>query len=272
MASTSTEIPLAPAPWVNLQASGFVFINYNSSTTPPSAAAYDALEGNSDFASPSASGEFAGGLCSIFLLRYTETPVGPYDELILSPGAYHVPVLPDSPTHLRITRIYVSSAATELNGRKNWGIPKQMAGFKFVPADQGSKLPYKRVEVFNPGEEDKPFFAVDLQSAAWGMTLPGTVSTTMSPLDLTLVQPPLPQDGAERVGTDKWLRVKPLLQGKAGLAWGSGGLEGGEWGDDVGFPKVKLWSLGLWWKKVGVTFKVPDVLGEEEEEDVKKTK
>jgi hypothetical protein len=151
-----------------------------------------------------------------------------------------------------------------MNGRRNWGIPKKVARFSFIPSDPGSSLPHKRIEVYNPDEE-KPFFAVDLKSAAWGATLPMMVSTLLSPIDLHLVQPPLPKGEAERVGTERWWGVVPYLRGKAGVAWGSGGLEGGNWGDDVSFPRVKPWSLGLWWKNVDVCFPQGEAVGEAED-------
>ena len=50
----------------------------------------------------------------IQLLRYTSTPVGPYDEMILLPGTFEVPGGHGS--HTRITRIYVSQRDTMFNG------------------------------------------------------------------------------------------------------------------------------------------------------------
>jgi hypothetical protein len=82
---------------------------------------------------------YAGGPCVIQLIRYTESPVGSYDELLIIPGYFRQYNSPEM--HPRITRIYVSQHAsclnglckicshpqilmTKLSGRQNWNIPK----------------------------------------------------------------------------------------------------------------------------------------------------
>jgi len=60
----------------------------------------------------------------IQLLRYSDTPVGPYDEMILCPGYFEYPVdgkNGDKSTKkgVRITRIYVSQKQTCWNGRSS---------------------------------------------------------------------------------------------------------------------------------------------------------
>lgn len=49
------------------------------------AIAYSPLEAKSPFADATASGEHLGGLSQIQIIRYTESPIGPYDELIACP-------------------------------------------------------------------------------------------------------------------------------------------------------------------------------------------
>ena len=51
------------------------------------------------------------------IIRYSETPVGPYDELAILPGAFEV-TGPDKRTSkdLRITGIWVSQNVTLMNG------------------------------------------------------------------------------------------------------------------------------------------------------------
>mmetsp|Transcript_5735 Transcript_5735/g.9565 ORF Transcript_5735/g.9565 Transcript_5735/m.9565 type:complete len:143 (+) Transcript_5735:478-906(+) len=64
------------------------------------------------------------GFGAVMLVRYSDFPVGPYDELLLIPGAFEPkgtarkPFLADR----LVTRIYVSSIASVKQGRKNWGI------------------------------------------------------------------------------------------------------------------------------------------------------
>jgi hypothetical protein len=69
----------------------------------------------------------AGGLGVLAFIRYTESNVGAYDELLwLSPWALRV-------GHARlhtVPRIYVSSAASLHDGRRNWGFPKELASFE----------------------------------------------------------------------------------------------------------------------------------------------
>lgn len=55
------------------------------------------------------------------LLRYTDTPVGSYDEMALLPGAFDTPVGEKGPSgkmkqNSRITAIWVSQAETCWNG------------------------------------------------------------------------------------------------------------------------------------------------------------
>jgi len=49
------------------------------------------------------------------IIRYTETPVGPYDEMALMPGDFVTPK--KTKQSMRITRIYVSQIDTCYNGQ-----------------------------------------------------------------------------------------------------------------------------------------------------------
>lgn len=62
--------------------------------------------------------QHAGGLQTVVLVRYDEAPGGPYDELILIPGAFTSPHT--GKKELRITNIYVSTNTSAFNGRRNW--------------------------------------------------------------------------------------------------------------------------------------------------------
>lgn len=61
------------------------------------------------------------------VIRYTDTPVGPYDELLIVPGTfgYHTGGVEGSgeaikeEKHMRVTRIYVSQKQTCWNGRNS---------------------------------------------------------------------------------------------------------------------------------------------------------
>ena len=58
------------------------------------------------------------------LATYTNTPVGGYDELIISQ-----PFNVNGEIVMRVTRIYVSTINTLVNGRENWDVPKVIIFF-----------------------------------------------------------------------------------------------------------------------------------------------
>lgn len=127
----SALIKKAPAPWTCTgQVYSIFFYTRPGHRTQVAeelipAVAFSPLERESYFASAEA-GRFCGGLGGFMVIRYTETPVGPYDELLVIPGDYSYyssswvgkegrqAVERKSP---RITRIYVSQRDTLFNGR-----------------------------------------------------------------------------------------------------------------------------------------------------------
>ncbi|KAL2867802.1 uncharacterized protein BJX67DRAFT_352280, partial [Aspergillus lucknowensis] len=192
------------------------------------------------------------------IVRYEDSEVGPYDELILIPGRAVNPHT--GKAEMRISTIYVSTDASVWNGRRNWNIPKQRAVFDFQPVGTGKSglalKVYHSPDSPAPLNPKVPFFTVLLKESS----LPKLPLPRLAPL--AIVQPPLlksrwppgVQDAA--IGTDDpengrknpWLLIKPSFKGTWGLSY-PGKLEDGEetlqWhGDGVGFPKVKFWSAG----------------------------
>ncbi|KAL8868886.1 MAG: hypothetical protein Q9174_004686, partial [Haloplaca sp. 1 TL-2023] len=111
MAAQQSSIPIAPPPW-KCHYSGYVGSFYVSPKSGlPQDLAYDPVEASSDRFTEA--GVWKGGMAMIQLLRYTSTPVGPYDEMILLPGNFDVPK--GQGVHTRITRIYVSQRDTTYN-------------------------------------------------------------------------------------------------------------------------------------------------------------
>ena len=55
----------------------------------------------------------------VMLVDYDDSPVGPYWELLFLAG-FRI---------ARITKIYVSTEESAVDGRQNWGIPKEVADF-----------------------------------------------------------------------------------------------------------------------------------------------
>ena len=117
------SIPWVQAPWT-CKCTAYVLIFFTfSSKGLPHDITYDPLEGQSGpFMEDSQAGAFKGGTGMIEIVRYSETPVGPYDEIVLIPGEFETPGKKERGS--RITRIYVSQKETCYNGRRNWNIPK----------------------------------------------------------------------------------------------------------------------------------------------------
>jgi len=232
-----------------MPAEAFWFITYL--TTPLPEGSFSPLEADSSFADASSSGEFLGGLCTVQVVRYSDTPVGPYDELLIVPGRF-------SPERkVRITRIYVSTAGSVYNGRRNWNIPKTLAEFTFYPTPSpDSVLPYSRIDVSSsPGGEI--FFSARLD-AMWtrGWGVPFSTRVMGMVMDIELLQPPLPKgEREEMVGTEGWIGIVPGLSGSVVGFRASGGL-GDKFGDGVGFPDVGFWRWGMWWRGLTVDFGV----------------
>lgn len=70
------------------------------------------------------------GVC--MLVNYTDTPVGPYQEILFSPGLYRFKNGHKSFYRFSISKIYVSTMASVENGLENWAIPKEIANFSIV--------------------------------------------------------------------------------------------------------------------------------------------
>ena len=113
---SSIRVPAAPAPW-NLEGRGYIIL-YKFKKEFLETRAY--LPKNEEMKS-------AGGLGALMIVDYKCSNAGPYSELLFIPGKLHI----NGGRWHRITKIYVSTMDSVLNGRKNWAIPKDLADFKF---------------------------------------------------------------------------------------------------------------------------------------------
>jgi len=130
-------INIAPPPWT-LRGTAYIFPFWVSAAEAcaglPSVAQHPLEAGSSSSGgadgstaagrnTTSATDKPIGGLGTVQIIRYTKSPVGPYDEMIVSPGQWEYDVEdPDTRRrskrrNLRITRIYVSQKDTCWNGR-----------------------------------------------------------------------------------------------------------------------------------------------------------
>lgn len=71
-------------------------------------------------------------LSLMIFVDYKVSPVGPYYELLYSPGSV---TFPDGSTGRTVSRVLVSTEPSVRAGRHNWGIPKELARFEVVDED-----------------------------------------------------------------------------------------------------------------------------------------
>ncbi|PVG04482.1 hypothetical protein CPB86DRAFT_778772 [Serendipita vermifera] len=268
--STFTKVP---APW-NLKAEAwwFVLSLYGKTEENLSPSWFAPLE--SHIAEMGTKpGAYRGGLGVALLIRYHDSEAGPYDELLVTPGAFTSPPGGKANQNLWITRAYVSTPASVVNGRANWNVPKHLARFEFTPADSSSNAMGVRVYACKnePGAEnadhpvfsDEPFFAVELKNTKLPFpALP--MNTKIMPYDLMLVQPALkPSKEYEKdglVGTSAWMSVLPTYTGKIKLGYVKGLLPGGKLSNGVDFPDIRPWSTVIHWPSCDIVFPPAHVL------------
>lgn len=105
------EVAPAPPPW-DLRGEGCIILLRQRGDPPTLPTAPDA--------------PFAGGPAIIMFVDYAESPAGPYQELLYIPGRF----LFGETRTWSIGRIFVSTWESVVNGRRNWGIPKDRADFE----------------------------------------------------------------------------------------------------------------------------------------------
>ncbi|MDW3197503.1 MAG: acetoacetate decarboxylase family protein [Cytophagales bacterium] len=133
---------IVPAPW-QLKGEGIILM-YTSLRKQ--------FEKTDFFLPYSLKSNFSGGLGYVMLVNYTESPVGPYKELLVIPGKCKTPHGPKQ----TISKIYVDSAASLKSGRANWGIPKELAQFDWSKDHKGTSVQVKK--------EDEVFFDITVKN------------------------------------------------------------------------------------------------------------
>ncbi|MET0388375.1 MAG: acetoacetate decarboxylase family protein [Polyangiales bacterium] len=188
------EVPLHPAPW-QLRGSAYVFAVHMPE---------DVLD-HAAFIPKSWVAKRRGRTAYVMFVDYQSSNAGPYRELLVSPASFAF-----DGSYPAITRIYVSSYDSVVNGRRNWGIPKDRADFDIQPdAANGGHV----VHVTREGRT-----IAELSLRAHGPKLP--VRTWLLPAGLrTLVQPwqdqffrfTLSASGNARLATLKHWSFDPTL-------------------------------------------------------------
>lgn len=221
-----SDLKISPPPWV-LKATAYAFGFWvpkkeTQEKGLPNHIAYSPLEGSSSYANDENSKPL-GGLAMVELFRYTESPVGPYDEIILTPGFHEYTVEGKDGKRIkkkntRVTRIYVSQKHTCWNGRKNWNIPKHLAQFEWTTNPDGSEtvrvFPHDtNADATEATASTIPFFTATIKPVPYVPAFPMSLKPLKYlGLDVTLVGPPLPQGNGsqgELPGTDRWCAIHP---------------------------------------------------------------
>lgn len=215
-AEAENIIANAPAPW-SLTGDGYILLCRFSRAFAQGAGGAYPVRG--------------AGIGAVMIVRYASTPVAPYDELLIVPGALALP----GRTGYSISRIYVSTMASVVNGIANWAIPKELATFSFEAIDGHTE----RVRVGDP-ETGEPF--ADYTLSAGGLTFPISAA----------ILPPLVQyrDGmtfVTRVMATGQAQFATLIQ---------------TWADGVRFPAIRKRQVlaAVKVKSFRMTFPTPHVL------------
>ncbi len=78
-------------------------------------------------------GRRLGTTSRMIYVDYKDSPVGPYKELLFNPPKFRL----DNRSCRTISKIFVSTPESVVNGRDNWGIPKTLAEFKSRKLENG---------------------------------------------------------------------------------------------------------------------------------------
>lgn len=116
---------MKPAPWA-LRGQGWVVAMHLPASSPARSA----------FVPPSLAAQVGGRIALLMFMDYAQSDCGPYHELLLIPGSFP---FGDGKRHLSISRILVSTWDSVVNGRANWGIPKDRADFRVRYSVDGSR-------------------------------------------------------------------------------------------------------------------------------------
>ncbi|OLN82002.1 hypothetical protein CCHL11_09275 [Colletotrichum chlorophyti] len=279
--NSTIPIRLAPAPWT-LKGTVYALTFIPLSTDLPTKA-FPPLERQY----PSAvEGKYLGLIGMIQIIRYTESPVGPYDELLIVPGYFNYNHTDGSGSfmkekkNVRVSRIYVSQKYTCWNGRTNWNIPKHLARFDWTESDFGETTvkvyPYDTTG--DPSESTpakKPWFQttfkLDLLS---GLPFSTDLFKVLG-INATLAQPPLPDAHSahgELAGTNHWMATVPgqatdnASLGIFDLDQGDGDVETGQNMNVVGdeyfpnfWPGLPRFTLGYKMTDATISFDAPEI-------------
>lgn len=112
---------------------------------------------------------FLGGFGAVMIIDYQKSNAGPYQELLFIPGNFSY----NEQKKKTISKIYVSTKSSVINGMLNWAIPKELAEFEFKDID-------KHKETIHVFSEEKEILNLKIKSGRF----PFPVHTTLLPFPL----------------------------------------------------------------------------------------
>lgn len=154
-AAATAGVALAPAPW-DLSGQGYLLALWMPQ---------DVLDHGS-FILPQTPRAGRGRIAFAMFVDYANSDVGPYRELLYIPGKLR---FGKDDARLSISRIFVSSQASVVNGRLNWGIPKDRCDF-------GVQYGGARDHVALLGDDGRSF--AEMEFEAFGPRLPAPMQWT----------------------------------------------------------------------------------------------
>jgi hypothetical protein len=163
---------IAPAPW-SLKGSGLVMVYH---FPPAFVRQYGFMEDYQQQA-------YKGWVGAVMFIDYQQSNVGPYQELLFIPGIFQLA----GRYSFSISKIMVSTYDSVWNGKKNWGIPKELAQFNMVQQTDGSRI-------YGVEKDGKPVFQASVNSYGPQLPfssrlLPWTRICQQSPHGLLLTRP-----------------------------------------------------------------------------------
>lgn len=115
-------VPMAPAPW-QLRGKGYILAIRLPET----------FLDNESFIPDSLRPSRRGRLAYVMFVDYERSDAGPYHELLYIPGSFAF----GNQRRLSISKIYVSTWDSVVNGHENWGIPKERCDFRVAYGADG---------------------------------------------------------------------------------------------------------------------------------------
>lgn len=109
-----------------------------------------------------------GTMGVVMLINYTDSPVGEFNELLIAPAKFDTSGI----RKYYISKSYVDSKEAMAAGRKNWGIPREMARF-----DWKENGDITNIKVF---KEEFEFFDISIRTGTYHIP----INTTLFPINL----------------------------------------------------------------------------------------